>query len=679
MSYPKTVIVVVTCHGTIPIEETNNKAKLFKLPDNMKVIKMSAVTHGVCNLTNDEDVNKFIKTILHKKNKKELQKGIKNPEKYTKTLSELYKSIEEDTVKDMFTATPDSNTELRNTYIHHRDKSYEIITYNRKHPYMINKEYTRNKKTEQNSSQWDYGIYCLNVEGKPDLITKLKGRSYSNENVSIYMEEILTFLHNNGVKEVIFLDLSCSNFEYENDTDKTISERNTRSIRSQLLKQKLNGGRSIRVYRKKGTAKKRGLIGGRKTRRQNLNKIQKKRKLNITKKRKHWRNIIGAGKKEDMQKILELYKNEPTKKLLVFKLLRILPEETIKDITIEMDKNPNYWNERVQIDKDDESISYGKIINGDLNGKGIILYSHGDIYEGEFKDDILNGIGKITFKSGCIIEGELKDNILNGKGKIIYQDGDIYEGEFKNDSLNGIGKITYKNGTVYEGEFKNNKLNGIGKIQFIDGSFYEGNYVENKLNGQGKMVHVNGGVFGGVFEGEFKDDIFIRGKKIYPNGTFEGEFEGDRFINGKITLKNGDILNGPNEIIYANGDIYQGNYKIDFKEDENKEIQIIYIRNGIGKMTYADGSVYEGSYKNNKRDGFGKFTDPADGTVYEGQWENGKRHGKGTQSNAKGEIYQGDFESGKRHGEGTMKWDDKERIGTFLNDKYVKNDQEENR
>ena len=48
--------------------------------------------------------------------------------------------------------------------------------------------------------------------------------------------------------------------------------------------------------------------------------------------------------------------------------------------------------------------------------------------------------------------------------------------------------------------------------------------------------------------------IFIRGKKIYQNGTFEGDFEGDRFINGKITLKNGDILNGPNEIIYANGD-----------------------------------------------------------------------------------------------------------------------------
>jgi len=685
MSFPKTVIVVVTCHGLITIDKSDNEPNLFKIPDNMKVIKMSAVTHGVCNFTVPEDVNKFIKMILHKKNKKDLQKGLKNPEKYTKTLANLYKEIEEDTVKDTMAASSDSNTDIRDTYIHHRDKSYEIITYNHKHPYMINKEYVRNNKTEQNSSGWDYGIFCLNVEGKPDLITTLKGRTYADKDTTVYSEEIVGFLQEKGVKEIILIDLSCSNFEYkidENNKETSISERNTRSIRSNLIKDKLNGGGASRVHRKKGTVKnikdtkntkKRGLIGVRKTRRQNLNKIHKKSKLNITKKRKSWRKIIGAGKKEDMQKILELYKNEPTKKLLVFKLLRILPEETIKDITIEMDKNLNYWNERVQIDKDDESISYGKIINGHLNGKGITIYSDGDIYEGEFKDNLLNGIGKITFKNGTIFEGEFIDDNLNGKGKIKYYPGDVNEGEFKDNKLNGQGKITYKNGTVYEGEFKNNKLNGIGKIQFINGSFYEGNYVENNLNGQGKMVDGNGG----VFEGEFKDDIFIRGKMIYPNGTFEGDFKGNRFINGKITLKNGDILNGPNEIIFANGDIYEGNYKTNFKEDENKELQIIYIKNGKGKMTYADGSVYEGYYKNNKRDGFGKFTDPADGTVYEGKWENGKRHGKGTQSNARGEIYEGEFERGKRHGQGTMNWDGKERVGTFYNDKYVKNDEKD--
>ena len=657
MSYPKTVIVVVTCHGLITINKSDNEPNLFKIPDNMKIIKMSAVTHGVCNFTTPEDVNKFIKTILHKKNKKDLQKGLKNPEKYTKTLSELYKSIETETVKDTIAASSDSNTDIRDTYIHHRDKSYEIITYNQKHPYMINKEYVRNNKTEQNSSGWDYGIFCLNVQGKPDLITTLKGRTYADKDTTVYLEEIVGFLQEKGVKEIILIDLSCSNFEYkidENNKETSISERNTRSIRSNLIKDKLNGGGANRGHRKKGTVKhtrynkKRGLIGVSKTRSQNIKKVDKKSKLNITKKRKYWRKIIGAGKKEDMQKILELYKNEPTKKLLVFKLLRILPEETIKDIIIEIENNPNYLNEWIII-TDKGAIFYGKLINGRMNGKGTIILPSDEVYEGEWIDGKRNGQGKA----------------INSKA--------IVEGTWRDDKLNGQGKITYKNGIVYEGEFKNNKLNGIGKIQFKDGSFYEGNYVENNLNGQGKMVDVNGV----VFEGEFKDDIFIRGKKIYPNGTFEGEFKGDRFINGIITLKNGDILNGPNEIIYANGDIYQGNYKTDFKEDENKELQIIYIRNGIGKMTYADGSVYEGYYKNNKRDGFGKFTDPVDGTVYEGLWENGKRHGKGTQSNAKGEIYEGDFERGKRHGQGTMNWDGEERIGTFYNDKYVKNDEKD--
>jgi len=648
MSYPKTVIVVVTCHGLITIDKSDNEPNLFKIPDNMKVIKMSAVTHGVCNFTVPEDVNKFIKMILHKKNKKDLQKGLKNPEKYTKTLANLYKEIEEDTVKDTMAASSDSNTDIRDTYIHHRDKSYEIITYNHKHPYMINKEYVRNNKTEQNSSGWDYGIFCLNVDGKPDLITTLKGRTYADKDTTVYSEEIVGFLHEKGVKEIILIDLSCSNFEYkidENNKETSISERNTRSIRSNLIKDKLNGGGANRVHRKKGTVKKRGLLGGRKTKR------NKRTNSTITRKYRHFKhlkNIRGAGKKEDIQKILEVYKNEPSKKLLVFKLLRILPEETIKTIIIEIENNPNYLNEWIHI-KEDGAIFYGKLINGRIKGKGTIILPSDEVYEGEWIDGKRNGQGKA----------------INPKA--------IVEGTWRDDKLNGQGKITYKNGTVYEGEFKNNKLNGIGKIQFINGSFYEGNYVENNLNGQGKMVDVNGS----VFEGEFKDDIFIRGKKIYPNGTFEGEFEGDRFINGKITLKNGDILNGPNEIIFANGDIYEGNYKTNFKEDENKELQIIYIKNGKGKMTYADGSVYEGYYKNNKRDGFGKFTDPADGTVYEGLWVNGKRHGKGTQSNARGESYQGEFERGKRHGQGTMNWDGKERVGTFYNDKYVKNDEKD--
>ena len=52
----------------------------------MKIIKLSAVTPGVCNFTVDEDVDKFIKTILDKEHKK-MDKEIKTPNTYVKTLA----------------------------------------------------------------------------------------------------------------------------------------------------------------------------------------------------------------------------------------------------------------------------------------------------------------------------------------------------------------------------------------------------------------------------------------------------------------------------------------------------------------------------------------------------------------------------------------------------------------
>ena len=647
MSYPKSVIVVITCHGVIQIEKSNNQPKLFKIPNDMKIVKLSAVTPGVCNMTIDDDVNEFIDLILDKKKKKEMKEGLENPEKYAKTLGELYKKIEKETVENLYTESPDSNTILRKTFIQHRDKSYKIVTYNQKHPNMINKEYVRNNKNEQNSSKWDYGIYCLNVNGKPDLITKIKGRTYRDKDTSIFLNEIIDFLHQQGVKEVILVDLSCSNFEYEVDeknSETSVSERNTRSIRSNLIKEKLNGGGN----RKKGTIKKRGLLGGRKTRRQ---KSSKNRKSTITRKDQHFKhlknkkNIKGAGKKEDIQKILEVYKTDQSKRLLVFKLLRELPEETVHDLIIGVNENPNYLNEWIHEYSNPLSFYYGKTKNGLMNGKGKLIKIDGDILEGDWIDNNLNGKGKVTSAlNGAIIEGNFKDGDLNGPGKIKYENGTFVEGEFKNTILNGQGKFTYPNGTIAEGEFYNAKLIK-GKKTYANGDIYEGDWIDNNLNGKGKVTSA---INGAIIEGNFKDgDLNGPGKIKYENGTFvEGEFKNT-------------ILNGQGKFTYPNGTIAEGEFY------NAKLIE--------GKRTHADGSVYEGSFKDNKRDGLGKFTDPADGTVYEGQWKNGKRYGQGTQSNSKGEIYQGNFKKGQRHGEGTMKWEGNEKTGTWYKDRFKGN------
>jgi hypothetical protein len=65
-----------------------------------------------------------------------------------------------------------------------------------------------------------------------------------------------------------------------------------------------------------------------------------------------------------------------------------------------------------------------------------MIFSDGNIYEGEFKDGNRNGKGKMIFSNGDIYEGEFKDGIENGKGKKIFSNGDIYEGEFKEGNFN---------------------------------------------------------------------------------------------------------------------------------------------------------------------------------------------------------------------------------------------------
>jgi hypothetical protein len=292
MSYPEKALVVVTCHGRIPVNRTDNvlnEPDKFAIPKNMKVIKMSSVAPGVCNITSPKDIDTFISTIL--KNQTEMIEGLQNPEEYIKELVNLYKSIEKETVEEIFnegSVSDEVENTIRNTYKYHHDKGYKIIKYNNENEFMINKEYLRNNKKEQNSSEWDYGIFCLNARGSPDLMREiLEIRTYADTDTIVSLEQILYFLDANGVKETILIDLSCSNLKYVNDDDDEnietkLSDRDIRNQRLSLMKEDLNGGK--KDHRKKGTVKKRRLLG-RKTKRYRLHKKR------VTKKRKNLKNI----------------------------------------------------------------------------------------------------------------------------------------------------------------------------------------------------------------------------------------------------------------------------------------------------------------------------------------------------------------------------------------------------
>ena len=84
-----------------------------------------------------------------------------------------------------------------------------------------------------------------------------------------------------------------------------------------------------------------------------------------------------------------------------------------------------------------------------LNGKSIFIDKTGK----ESKPT-----KRVTFNNGEYIgETNSDGQTPNGKGKMVWTQGDIYDGEWVNGVMNGKGKLT-QNGKVYEGNFVNGKF-----------------------------------------------------------------------------------------------------------------------------------------------------------------------------------------------------------------------------
>ena len=45
----------------------------------------------------------------------------------------------------------------------------------------------------------------------------------------------------------------------------------------------------------------------------------------------------------------------------------------------------------------------------------------------------------------------------NGKGRLIHSDGDVYEGDWVNDKAEGFGVYTHMDGAQYMGQWKEDK------------------------------------------------------------------------------------------------------------------------------------------------------------------------------------------------------------------------------
>ena len=110
-----------------------------------------------------------------------------------------------------------------------------------------------------------------------------------------------------------------------------------------------------------------------------------------------------------------------------------------------------------------------------------VKFSDGSVlkytYEGNWEKDKMHGYGIESWQEGLVYKGYFTNGLKGPRGIMQYTDGDVYDGEFFNDMINGNGRLfNLKKNFSYNGTWKDNQMHGSGTYQWEDGRRYCGEY-----------------------------------------------------------------------------------------------------------------------------------------------------------------------------------------------------------
>lgn len=201
----------------------------------------------------------------------------------------------------------------------------------------------------------------------------------------------------------------------------------------------------------------------------------------------------------------------------------------------------------------ESSVYIGQMRGGIREGRGMLVYLDGNIYEGYFEEDSTSLKGRLLFDNGDIYVGDIENMGMNGQGVYFNNtEKSKYTGSFADDAPHGQGEEEWADGTRYKGQFIMGVKEGRGVFKTRDGGVYEGDLVNGIFEGKGTLVSAN---------------------KIKYTGTW----------------RNAE-LQSPAEIVYEDGKKYEG--------EVNKELK----PHGKGTIQ-TDSKQFTGNFKNGNLDG----------------------------------------------------------------------------
>lgn len=225
----------------------------------------------------------------------------------------------------------------------------------------------------------------------------------------------------------------------------------------------------------------------------------------------------------------------------------------------------------------------GEILDGELNGFGILFNSLGDtVFIGKWSGNFPN------LMNGKLFQYQIEKNEVYLSSDTYhfiayYPSGDTYCGmKARNNSCNGKGEFIWTNDNAYSGDWYEGDRTGQGSLFWSNGNKFHGDFIKGKRTGYGKFYFTNGEIWDGFWiDGEFSGI----GKKISKDGNVikKGLFEKGQLIKSDASMVNQNHVGAKNELT----NLSDGKTKASVK----KSVDIIYTGFNIILTNLESGAV----------------------------------------------------------------------------------------
>jgi hypothetical protein len=216
----------------------------------MKITRIMATRPGICNVTNEEQINQVVV---------DMKQFGSNPEEIGQVVQTI-KSSQPEVIKNILgqLKSGDPNKDLLQQFLRSRIATPVTKVFNSGNV-MLDK-YLARDETEGDEEAFDFKLNVLNMPGVPDLFdimnfrtagpaARTRSKPYDRSTMFSVVVEVLK---GKGVKHIVFYDLTCSSFM----SDDPIIEREERILRREILQKGL--ARKTTRRRKTKTKSRRG-------------------------------------------------------------------------------------------------------------------------------------------------------------------------------------------------------------------------------------------------------------------------------------------------------------------------------------------------------------------------------------------------------------------------------------